>query len=340
MQSIALAKGFQAYGWETKLLTFRPGGPLSSNVKKYGISWECLQPLDLKANWLAPGLVSKVNQCQPDTVLLMGREANCHGEMLKKHFPGIKIAGTVRTGRKLTSRYRQSLASCDLIICNSEWSAKRLGSIGEEAHIIHNGLVHDFNLEKRELLRELTREKLGATPGTTVFLLCAAFRKGKNHIELLEILEGLEGDWSLWLAGSGRFKYPFFKKLQNFRFRHRVKDAGQIFELDGLYAGSDIGILPSLEESLPNFLVECQSWGIPVAAYNCAGNKEAFVDGETGILISPGEPDAFRDGLSVLMNNQSLREEMSVAAKKFAQPKFGFKERLADYISLLQDRLK
>lgn len=340
MQSIALAKGFLLQDWETLLLTFRPSGALASRVQAQGIPWMSLQPLDMRTNWFAPGLVESLRNFQPDAVLLMGREANCQGEILKKQFPGVRIIGTVRTGRKIPARYKRSLESCDLVICNSQWAAERLESLGDgvprKIHVIHNGLVHDFKFDRKQQLQKQTRKQFGTRADTIVFLLCSAFRKGKNHAQLLQILEELKGDWELWLAGSGKEKKTFFQKLQNTEFKDRVKDAGQILELDGLYAGADVGILPSLEESMSNFLIECQSWGLPVVAYDCAGNTETFIDGESGKLVPQGDGEAFGKELAGLIENHLLRERMSAAAISSARPKFNFQDRLDDYVRLIK----
>ncbi len=340
MQSISLAWGFQEMGWGTRLLTFRPGGPLAGIVREKAVGWEWLQRIDTTANWVAPGLGKAIRTFNPDVALLMGREANCQGFAIKKDFPDLMVAGTVRTGRKLPVRYKKSLEACDFVIANSQWAAERISQCGIDLRnlpkIIPNGLVHKFDYNSKTKLRMLARKQMGAGNETTVLLLCAAYRKGKNHFQLLEILNRLAGDWELWLAGAGPLKKQFLKGLKNSGFRDKVKDAGQIFELSGLYSGADIGILPSLEESLSNFLVECQCWGLPVVAYDCGGNKETFEDGKSGSLVPLGKGIAFRNILGKLLANPAQRIQMGNSGAKFARQKFNFESRLEDYIQLFK----
>ena len=340
-QTIHLLKGLKQKGLDVALITFRPGGALADSVLQESLYWTVLQRVDTRLNWWAPGLIDRVAALSPQAVILMGREANSMGFRLKKAFPETRIIGTLRTGRTLPFRYQKSLSHCDCVVANSEWAHYKTQalshSIAQRTIVIKNGCIQNFDFEQYESLRKRMRNRMATEDGTTVFLMVAAFRAGKNHKDLLKIFGDLEGDWELWLVGSGPQKQKFLKSLNNSRIRIKVHDLGQIFELSTAYFGADIAVLPSLEESLPNFLIESQTCELPVVAYDTAGVKETFLDGESGFLIRQHDVDQFRQKIELLQQDSDLRREFGRKARKWALDEFDADRKLDDYLKVLQN---
>jgi glycosyltransferase involved in cell wall biosynthesis len=75
-------------------------------------------------------------------------------------------------------------------------------------------------------------------------------------------------------------------------FLGRVSDA----ELAGLYARTRALIVPNVEE-FGIAAVEGQAAGRPVVAADAGGARETVVPGETGVLVEPGDIDAFAEAL-------------------------------------------
>ena len=64
-------------------------------------------------------------------------------------------------------------------------------------------------------------------------------------------------------------------------------------KLAQLYAAADTLLLPSLEENLPNAMIELMCCGTPVLAFNTGGFPDAVEDGVTGKLLPTGDTRAF-----------------------------------------------
>jgi glycosyltransferase involved in cell wall biosynthesis len=338
MQSISLTAGFHDSGWNATLLTLRPKGPLFSKAIEKKIRVQSLQPLDFKINWLHPGLIRSIALLNPDVILLMGRTANCLGDKITRNFPQIPVIGTLRTGRRLPPAYLHFLQHCPHIITNSNWAAYQLRDCDisdSKISIIPNGNVCDLNFEKRIEIRKTIRKEFNVPDETSIFLKVAAFIPGKNHDELFKILQRVNKPFELWLAGNGPMENTCKRHVANLNLKGTTRFLGQISELSGLYFGSDIAISTSREESMPNFIVESQTAGLPVVAYDCAGVSETFIPDESGFLIKQGDQNTFLQQLEILQKNNKLRQSMGAKGRSWALEKFDPAARLQDYMRII-----
>ena len=96
---------------------------------------------------------------------------------------------------------------------------------------------------------------------------------------------------------------------------------GDVDDMPRLYNRSDILVLTSEREGLPNCILEAMSSGLPVVANDVGGVSELVIDKETGFLIKSFEKDHFLEKLAILIKNKKLRLRMSkkarVRAKKY-----------------------
>jgi glycosyltransferase involved in cell wall biosynthesis len=80
-------------------------------------------------------------------------------------------------------------------------------------------------------------------------------------------------------------------------------------DLPALYSGARCFVYPSFFEGFGLPPLEAMKCGVPVVA----GNRTSLVEvvGDAGILIDPLDPDAIASGLSRVLSDQTLREELS-----------------------------
>jgi glycosyltransferase involved in cell wall biosynthesis len=76
---------------------------------------------------------------------------------------------------------------------------------------------------------------------------------------------------------------------------------------------------------MPNAVMEAMSAGRPVIASAVGGCKELIVDGETGILVPPRNPEALAAQIVRLLEEPGLRETLGRAARKRAEAEFDIK---------------
>jgi L-malate glycosyltransferase len=103
---------------------------------------------------------------------------------------------------------------------------------------------------------------------------------------------------------------------------HAVVFCGHRADVRNVLSALDIFTLASLEESLPLSTIEAMASGLPVVTTTAGGLRECVVDGETGLLVPPGDVDALGHALLALATNTELRSQFGAAGKRRAQTRF------------------
>jgi glycosyltransferase involved in cell wall biosynthesis len=85
-------------------------------------------------------------------------------------------------------------------------------------------------------------------------------------------------------------------------------------EVLGLLRGADAAVLTSAWENFPHGVVEALAVGTPVIATRTGGVAEIVRDGENGLLVPAGDPEAFAAAIRRFLDDDGLRERLRAAA--------------------------
>jgi len=337
-QSVLLANAFAAAGHVSTLLTFRPGGALAPTVAP-AVHRHALQAFDTHLDWLAPGLMRAVGQLAPEVVLCMGRMANCQAGAIQENFTAATVVATMRTGKPLPGPFRRSLSAVRHVIANSQDAranlAARYGVPREKISVIYNSLV--FPPESALTRADAVRATHGAGAATVVLLCVAMFRPEKNQRELIELTATLPAtapDWQLWLAGEGPSRPGCERLAADRRLGDRVKFLGFQPDPSDLYRAADVAVHASRSESLSNFLIEAQAYGLPAVVYDAQGIGECFLPGQTGWNVPQGDRAGFLARLQPLLADAGFRQACGVQARAFARRQFEPAQQTRAYLDL------
>lgn len=176
--------------------------------------------------------------------------------------------------------YRRSSA----VICNAthmvDHLARILGEPEAPVHVIPNGIELAPCVKSREEWR--TELRIGRD--SIAVILVANFRPVKDHATLirawrkvLDTIPDTVATPTLLLAGAQQFSYQDAHALTHeLGLSDSVQLLGQVKDVSGLLAASDIGVLCSTHEGLSNSLIEYMASGLPVVATDLPGNREAL----------------------------------------------------------------
>ncbi|MFQ6022926.1 MAG: glycosyltransferase family 4 protein [Acidiferrobacterales bacterium] len=89
-------------------------------------------------------------------------------------------------------------------------------------------------------------------------------------------------------------------------------------ELKDFYTAADLFVWPAVDEPLGMALLEAQAAGVPVVAGCSRGVPDIVSDRVSGLLVSPGDAEAFAQAVVSLLENPSRLSEMGAAARELA----------------------
>lgn len=94
----------------------------------------------------------------------------------------------------------------------------------------------------------------------------------------------------------------------------RIHSAGFVTEIDSAIAGLDVLLHPSRAEGLGTSVIDAMSLGIPPIAFRVGGIGEVIETDVSGLLIPPGDTNAFARATSMLIENPDTRARLAKGA--------------------------
>lgn len=141
-----------------------------------------------------------------------------------------------------------------------------------------------------------------------------------------------EFNWRLRHIGGGG-ELPALKALAaELGLAGRIDWQGALAQQDVLaaYRAADIFALASRQtadgdrDGLPNVIVEAASQGMALVGTDLSGIPEFVIDGTTGLLVPPENPEALAAALARMIKDPALRERLGQAALTRVRAEFDF----------------
>ncbi len=98
---------------------------------------------------------------------------------------------------------------------------------------------------------------------------------------------------------------------------------------------SAVFALPSEIDKSPYSVLEAMFAGLPVVSTSVGGIPEMVLDGETGLLVPPGDVHAIADAIERILGDDDLRERMGRAAQVRAHERFDARKTTADLLTVI-----
>jgi glycosyltransferase involved in cell wall biosynthesis len=108
-------------------------------------------------------------------------------------------------------------------------------------------------------------------------------------------------------------------------------------EIRTAYAAADLFILPSLEDNLPNTMLESMSCGTPVVAFDVGGMPDVVVNGVTGQLAPVGDVRKLAEAILSLVFNPDQREIMGQNCREMMVEEYALAVQARRYVELYQE---
>lgn len=185
----------------------------------------------------------------------------------------------------------------------------------------------------------------GLRADTQVIFCVAQLIPRKGQRFLLEALAALAARYPKLRAiffGRGPAEAELRALATNLGLGGIVQFAGFRDDLDDYLACADLLVHPALEEGLGVAALKAQAAAVPVVAFAAGGLAEAVADGETGLLVPPGDGEALTAAIASLLDDPGRCRQLGARGKHRMQTEFAV-DTMADahvalYRSVLDER--
>ncbi|WP_338647708.1 glycosyltransferase family 4 protein [Flavobacterium sp. KS-LB2] len=221
--------------------------------------------------------------------------------------------------------YPNSKGLMDFIL---EYKFTTLDKVKVLGHGSSNGVDTAFftrDYSGAEIETEALKDELGIKKTDFVFFFLGRLAKDKGIVELVAAFKKLNNpNLKLLLVGILETENS---SLSSDTIETIQDDASIIFpgRTDNVRAYlrlADVFVFPSYREGFPNVLLQAGSMGLPVIATNINGCNEIITNGETGILIPVKDENVLAEKMTLLLENEALRQQFSHKIRKRVEEKF------------------
>lgn len=181
------------------------------------------------------------------------------------------------------------------------------------------------------------RARLSAGRPDYLVLTPARLHEQKGHVDLLNAAAEIPAA-TFVLAGDGPRRGELEELARRLGITDRCLFLGERDDIPALLAATDIFVLPSRFEGLPVSVLEAMAAERPVVATAVGGTDEAVVDGETGLLVPPGDPVALAAAIRRLRDEPEFARRLATAGRTRVEEKFSV-EATASAVMDVYDRV-
>ena len=356
-QLLRLLPGLLIRGWSVTVLTLANEGELAAAMRARGVCVRAPTGARLVAPFPQP---ARRILTLPLAVVHLWRELRARrGGILNFVLPEAYIIGMVVAmlcrsdgvlvmSRRSLNRYqrRYPLISwferllhrrVNFAVANNAMAREELAREGIPAgRIKHvpNGV--DLGRFAASPERRAARKSLDLPEDAFVIVVVANLIPYKGHRVLLDALAVVGDDmptvWRLLCVGRDcGIGTALRAQSQRLELDDNVVWLGLRNNIPELLAAADIGILPSLEEGMPNAVLEYMAAALPAVATDVGGVREVVEHGVTGVLVPPDDSAVLGRAIADIATDAAQRDAMGTAGRRRAESHFGMERCIEAY---------
>ncbi|MBV5315336.1 MAG: glycosyltransferase family 4 protein [Prolixibacteraceae bacterium] len=237
------------------------------------------------------------------------------GKKIITHFHSFSIETTINS--KYQKLYYAIFFSSDQIVVLSDqwkkWIKNKWPNIEQRIRVIYNPCP----------LSEI-KESFNKKTKTIIYAGILNQRKGYSDlIKAFALIAKSKRDWKIIFAGNGEIEKA--KLLANdYQIEDQVIFMGWIIgeQKDKLFRDASIFCLPSYAEGFPMAVLDAFSYGLPVITTPVGGLPDILSDKKNALLVNPGDISALSDALELMIDDETLRNQISCESKRLSQTIF------------------
>jgi glycosyltransferase involved in cell wall biosynthesis len=253
---------------------------------------------------------------------------------------GIRVAE--RAARWHLRLDRLTQRKVDRYVCVSrsvaEFSIQKSGIVPEKIVVIPNGI----DPEKYPAPQPADLGQFGMEPGRRAIVFVGRLEPQKGVGWLIESaplwLDNLP-DCDLLIVGDGPMRKSLEAKTSSLGISRRVRFAGHRRDVPQILAASELLVLPSIWEGMPNVVLEAMASHLPVVATKVEGVEELLGHLADGQTVAYGDSQGFAKRIMDFMASPERAAVVGAENRLRAEQHFGISRMVAAYEDLWQSLL-
>jgi len=271
--------------------------------------------------------------------------AGTPASVIASHSTGL-VGANGRTRPSFGSRERVLVEFVTRVIAVSRTHARYLAQVTGLPHeriaVIANGIdLSAWPAVSAEGRRE-AREHLGLGAGENVVSMIAALRPEKAHevvLDAVAVLAARGKKVRVLFAGDGPRREALRTQAQQLGIETSVEFLGFRRDVARLLHASDMVLLPShnVVETFPLSVLEAMASGIPVIASRAGSVPEVVIDGETGLVVTPGSVDELARSIAAVLDDPLAASRRAELARERVETYYSVDRTTNGYLELFDE---
>lgn len=345
-QMVLLARGLPRDRFRVEVAALTRLGPLEADLRAAGIPVTFIGKRH-KLDPLAFGrLVRFLRTRQFDVVQTWIFAANVYGRLAARwaRVPIVvtaEMAVDLWKGRAPLAIDRTLARITDRVVGNSKAVLdfyRRAGIPDERLTCIPSGIADE---EPPPVNPCEVRASLGLPAAGPIALFAGrlAPQKGvKDLLAALDLLQHVRPQLHTLIVGDGPLRGSLEELATAFELQGRVHFLGHSDDVPRLLAASDLLVLPSLYEGLPNVVLEAMRFRKPVVATAAPGTTEVVAHDQTGLLVPIHAPTELARAIRAVIDDPALARRLGQAGRKRVEDEFRV-ETMVERFAVLYEEL-
>jgi len=300
--------------------------------------WRCRRELE-----------ALIRDWRPDVVHTHSSKAGILGRAAAWH---ARVPAVVHTIHGLPFHPYQSTLKNAAYIRAERWAARRCHAIAtvadamrdqalavgigrrDQYRTVRSGMVVEPYLDDAES-RDEARTRLGLPRDAFIVGTIARLAELKGHDDLLDALgDAMRDDPGIHLlwVGDGYWSARLLGRVRELGLADRVHAPGLVppDAIPGWIRAMDVVAHPSYREGLPRAVAQGLLSARPVVTYALDGAPEVCIDGETGLLVAPGDRAGLRDAVLRLRRDPEVGAAFGRAGRARCRTAFDHRTMVRD----------
>ncbi|MBN1476632.1 glycosyltransferase [Candidatus Sumerlaeota bacterium] len=208
--------------------------------------------------------------------------------------------------RRAPDATRRALRRADhLIAVSGDIAAKLRENLGDDCPEIS---VRNMGVDLKRFVPASDRRP--CSEGEPAHLLCVSRLVERKGVDvLLRAVARLRLPWRLDVIGVGPERRALGDLAWELGLADRVVFHGALppEQLPRHYQGADLFVGPTLQEAVGQVFLEAAACGCPIVATRVGGIPEILCDGESALLVAPGDAEALAEAIERCLRDPVLR---------------------------------